>query len=421
MPNQDTQSLLCTDLSIWPTFGNPGAISDAIHASSLLKEQFINRLLLYDRIVIPSGNLLIIAVLRLWLGDIAFRLLLENDVIQLVRYDSWFCYVGNGGGLKFFQLLPGDEPHTREHNLGTLNFAPLDETISKILQFTNPITGETERKQLEKLLHDKIRPLAISKYQDKLKHETYQDIIKSPLLRSFFAIRNTNLDRLKGIAPNQVVIEDFHSANSSNVPEIKAVLNIAFENLMLTFATETANTIQGGLSSEAVLKAKGQRLGLGDPQLQGFLDLLNLEGLPNVGKAFAEGEIDFQKIVSLRESVAARNFREWLTEVDPLNKDEVLGAYIKKLKEPSVIERAPVKTIRFIVTSALGKIPGLGEVASFIDSFLLEKWFKGRSPKVLMDEIRRVVVKPPERAKGSLRNKPCPCGSGKKYKKCHGS
>lgn len=421
MPDKNDHSLLCTDLSIWPTFGSPVAISDAIHNSSLLKANFVNRLLLYNKLVIPSVNLLIVAVLRLWLGDVVFRLLLENDVIQLVRYDTWFCYVGNGGGLKFFKILPGDQPESREHNLGTLYYAPLDETISKVLQLTKPITGETERKGLEKLLQEKIRPLSIGTYEKQLKHETYTDILKSPILRSFFAIRNTNLDQLKGIGPNQVVIEDFHSSTSSNIAEIRAVLHIAFENLMLTLAVETAGTIQGDLSSEAVLKAKGERLGLGDAQLQGFLELLTLEGLPNVGTAFTSGEVDIKNVLSLRESAPARSFRDWLAGVDPINKEEVLGAYIHKLKETPVLQRVPLKALRFLVTSALGKIPGVGEVASFCDSFLLEKWFGGSSPKVLMDEIRRVVIKRPDRAKGSLRNQPCSCGSGKKYKKCHGS
>lgn len=419
MTNGNT--LLCTDLSIWPTLDNPGLISDAIYASPLCKQNLINRLLLYDQIIIPTGNLLILPVLRLWLGDVAVCRLLEEEIVILTRYDSWLCYAGNGGGLKFFQILPGTEPHAREHNIGTLFYAPLDELVARILKITNPPTPESERKNLETILLSKVRPLSLNRYEEKLRIETYTDVIKSPMLRSFFAIRNTDLSRLHGIGPNQVQFGDFQFARApdKDKAEINAVLRIAFENLLLTFASETATTLQADISAEKVLRAKGQRLGLGDAQLDGFLSILNVGNVPNMGAAFASGEVSFDRLMKLREGRQAKDFRRWLSAVDPLNKEDIVRAYVHSLGEKSTIQRLPAKLLRFVTTSLLGMVPGLGAAASFVDSFLLEKWFPGRSPTLFLDEIRHVVVKAQQHSrKGSQRNDPCPCGSGKKYKKC---
>jgi len=54
--SQPENVLLCTDLSIWPNFGDPVIVSDAIYASKILKASLANRLLLCDRLVIPTGN-----------------------------------------------------------------------------------------------------------------------------------------------------------------------------------------------------------------------------------------------------------------------------------------------------------------------------------------------------------------------------
>jgi hypothetical protein len=245
------------------------------------------------------------------------------------------------------------------------------------------------------------------------------------LLRNFFAIRNTHLDRLHGIRPNEVKTENFHAQTSDNPPEIGAVFRIAFENVLLTLASEVATNLQGDLSAEMVLKAKGQRLGLGDAALEGFLTVLDLHGIPNVGVAFAGGELDFDGVMRIREHRTAIDLRKWLQEIDPIHQDEVLRGYVSSLGDKAFIDRLPMKILRFAMTTLLGQIPGGGQIASqmasFADSFLLEKWFPGRSPRLLLDGFKTVVIREQEFVmKGAQRNAPCPCGSGKKYKRCHG-
>ena len=402
-----------------------------MYASEVLKQNLINRLLLYDQIVIPTGNFLVLPILRLWLGDRAVARLLREDVIVLARYDSWFGYMGNGGGLRFYQILPGDTPQSKQPTITSINYAPIEETVDMILEHGNPKVSDFERPTLKKLLLDKSRPLSVSRYEEQLRKETYTDILRSRLLRSFFALRNRDLDRLHGIAANQVTVADFHhpKLGLEDKPEIAAVCKIALENLLLTLASELACSIQGDLDSKVILKAKGQRIGLADAQLEGFLHVASLHGLPDLGALFTAGQLSFDALMEIRDSQTTQRLRKWIHATDPLTRDDVLNSYISSLRQKAPVDSLPIKVLRFLSTTALGAIPTvgpiLGAIGGFADSFLMEKLFPGKLPAVLLDGFRTVVVQatkdhPPRQMKGSERNYTCPCGSGRKYKKCCG-
>ena len=79
-----------------------------------------------------------------------------------------------------------------------------------------------------------------------------------------------------------------------------------------------------------------------------------------------------------------------------------------------------------------GFFPGI--VASAFDSFVMGKVANGWHPnlfldnnlkslidkKILAENDRIKQMELQSRFKGVGRNDPCPCGSGKKFKKCHG-
>jgi uncharacterized protein len=46
---------------------------------------------------------------------------------------------------------------------------------------------------------------------------------------------------------------------------------------------------------------------------------------------------------------------------------------------------------------------------------------QGRPANEIMDILRMEEAKPADRFVHAERNDPCPCGSGRKYKKCHGA
>lgn len=86
------RKVFATDFGIWPIFGEVSYLSDMMVNSSDYWTRLANYILLYDRIVIPTGNFQILPVLRIILGEEIFNELIRNKIIVLARFDQWFAY-----------------------------------------------------------------------------------------------------------------------------------------------------------------------------------------------------------------------------------------------------------------------------------------------------------------------------------------
>lgn len=426
--------VLATDFGIWPLFKGLERVSDAMVLSEAQWGALANYVLLYDQIVIPTGNLQILPVLRIMLGEGVFDELVRNNVIVLARYDRWFSYVGNGGGLRFFEIAENPSGQRGFANIFHSYFAPLDEAIETALIATTPSSSKERKNELTKLLTDKIVSVATDVEMNAFRDETYKDILGSPYLRDLFSIRNRgrSLDRLRGIQSNQVRIYSPHSQSEDEKgPEITSLLRVAFENFILSIGTDVSATeITGDGSTLALLKAKGQRVGAAIDGFEAFARIQEISGVPDIGAAFAKKSLTAEQLLDLRESKHAISFRQWIgSGADGENADEIVRRYIGEIGKPSLIESIPVKMLRFVTTTGIGALePISGAAASAVDSFLLSKWFPGKSPRLFLKQAKSVLLKsvpqteavPIPRMSGRDRNRPCSCGSGKKYKHCCG-
>ncbi len=165
---------------------NARKLSDSLLNSSIHKSEFINQLILYDQLIKPTSNLMAIPVLRLWLGDNCFQMLVRENIILFARHDDWLSYTGNGVGLGFFKFISTD---SKKHlHLGSMCFLPIDQALNFVLNNSLPPSNPSKIAQIVKLIIEKTICLDASKYHDKLKHETYTDILNSPILLPFFKI-----------------------------------------------------------------------------------------------------------------------------------------------------------------------------------------------------------------------------------------
>ena len=97
--------ILASDFGIWPIEPDLRRPSDAMLASLDYWSRLANYILLYDQIIVPTGNLQVLPVLRLMLGEGVFDELVRNRAIVFARFNQWFCYAGNGVGIDFsFQI-----------------------------------------------------------------------------------------------------------------------------------------------------------------------------------------------------------------------------------------------------------------------------------------------------------------------------
>jgi hypothetical protein len=386
-------------------------------------------ILLYDQIVIPTGNLQILSVLRLMLGDEIFVQLVEDKCIVLIRFDQWFGYIGTGG-IGFFRV--GDNPEVQRTwpNLATSHFQPLDQAIDSALIALNPPTTQEQRIRIKNLLLDNVVSLPTETILTGVKEEAYRDIQESPYLREFLAFRNSgrSIDNLLGSKPDTVTIFNPHVPPEKNhSPEIRAVLRVVFENFLLSLGGHSqVSELTGDAATLSVLQAKGQRIGFSPYGRQAFAQLQRVSGVPDLGAAFATKQLSATQIVDLRASKHAQSLRDWLSAGSPAaTADETVRRYIETVGKPSIVDSLPAKVLRFAATTTWGALePVSGAIAGAVDTFLLSKWYSGRSPRLFMRQAKVVIANSPVIGrpimKGRNRNSPCSCGSGKKYKHCCG-
>lgn len=153
---------------------------------------------------------------------------------------------------------------------------------------------------------------------------------------------------------------------------------------------------------------------------------------PELGSLFVDGLVSLDGLLKLRDNFNGKIFRYWMNQneyeatemrADIMNStNNVLGGRISQF----------VRMMTCNTLGILGFLPGV--VASSIDSYVLNKISEGWHPNFFLDnKVKKLIddstqrhidaeqrEKLRERFKGVGRNDKCPCGSGLKFKKCHG-
>ena len=255
----------------------------------------------------------------------------------------------------------------------------------------------------------------IENIKEQINEETNKDIFNPMFLHdsNFYRIRNdgyweyNQLGRLRLQELNKNAI----LAATLNIDNIK--MDAAINELMLR-KTASAFSKDIHVGTDALIRIEQQK------------------GFPDLGELFIKGIVKLDDILKLRNDFQGKIFRYWAQRTnyeEQLMRQEVMNSV------HNILGSKCMNPIRFIGTNLiglLGFIPGLA--ASAVDSFILDKILKGWHPNFFLDnklkkmidnciaeEHRRVQRKKLNEAfKGVGRNDLCPCGSGKKYKKCHG-
>ena len=164
----------------------------------------------------------------------------------------------------------------------------------------------------------------------------------------------------------------------------------------------------------------------------GIQSILKKKGFPDLGELFVDQVIDLEDILKLRNRLQGKLFRFW-TLNDAYEEEQMQQDIMNSVH--SVLQSKLMGAVRFITCNALGLInPAIGLASSAVDSFVLNKVLRGWHPNFFLDEkmkksIDECIKRKEQEDKKTLlrerfkdvgRNDPCPCGSGKKFKRCHG-
>lgn len=395
--NNNMRKVLATDLSIWPDSA-PEKVLSVMMANSGIKIKLANYLLLYDQIVIPSGNLLIVQVLRQILGEGIFDDLIRNHIIIFARYSKWIGYAPRGLGLTIYS----DRSNNKFPLLSDAYFLSSEEAIDTV--FRNGIiqTGIYRSSVLKPLILENTIDIDVDPWFRSLKDETHKDINESPYLREHlgFNRKGQKLNELKGIKNTQFRIHGLHTESAIKKGAIDILLDVAFENFLLRFSSALdVSEITADSASLSLLRAKSCRAGIPTEQISSFVKIQGLENIPDIGTAFSHNQISIESILKLRESSSAIAFRAWLSQsaVNNNNAENILSNYMDTITAIPKIDSIPYKLLRFVGTS-LASILGdnlniTSTAASLLDNFVLNKWFPNKSPRFFIEDIKSLSVK----------------------------
>ena len=242
---------------------------------------------------------------------------------------------------------------------------------------------------------------------DLARKETYNDLKNESFVTENSIMRTNNLGQT-----------EFHQLNTVAVTA----------GFLGADAIKTDGKISD-LMKQKCVSAFSEKLKDGVESIQ---SVLRKKGFPDFGELFHSDVIDLDDILNLRDSFQGKIFRFWVMH-DDYDEEQMQKDIMNSVH--TVLGTKLSGAIRFIACNAIGIISTVsGIAASAFDSFILNKVVQGWHPNFFLDdkvkeridkcikekekEEKEALLR--ERFKGVRRNDPCPCGSGKKFKNCHG-
>lgn len=251
--------------------------------------------------------------------------------------------------------------------------------------------------------------------QDTINQETTHDILSAPFLSdpSFYRRRSDGSWEY-----NQVSRVRLQELNKSAV--LASFLKI--ENVRMD--AEISNIM---LKKTESVFSKPLHTGV-----DALIHLEQQKGFPDLGQLFVDRIISLDDLLKIRDTFNGKIFRYWAKTTDYEE-----GAMRQEIMNSvnNVIGSKCLQPIRMLACNLMGLggfLPGLA--ASAIDSYIIDNVLKGWHPNFFLDhDLKKMIDKSVEEDnkkikdnfrkelfKGVGRNELCPCGSGKKFKKCHG-
>jgi hypothetical protein len=166
---------------------------------------------------------------------------------------------------------------------------------------------------------------------------------------------------------------------------------LAAANLELRLIeTSSCNDASTAAPVGQMIKAKALR-SFGREAAESFAEFREIADVPDIGEAILEKRISIRDLVKLARTRDAEQFRTWFHENCRTDVGNTAREYSRILKAVPAVQSFRGRGIRFMVTTLVGLLPGVGLIASAVDSFFLEKWLRGHSPKFFIDDLNTLM------------------------------
>lgn|GEM_PF-1236545 len=353
------------------------------------------QLLLYDTVAIPTIDFGIVPILAEWLGEGLFREMLAAGAFRFVHRHGLLGYAGNGNSLSSFILRPGpDKPllwwqEAMFRDSGVALERQIGSRLSWIGSSLQPVLMDAVLQKVTELDYDN------NFFMKNVVKETYRDVLKSNALSNmvraeFPGAHQIDLTRIPTVNPNQLRVLGKQGITDS----VDLLLRVAELNLEIVAASYVGGAdMYTADGSQELLRNKLARNNVGNDLIEGFVKLIDLHKLPDIGMAVATGQFPIGEVWRLRESSEAVRFREWMRNIQVSDPEDVTAAYIAAISREPRSASWPVRMIRLAVTTAIGSVgTATGLVASGIDSFFVDRFLGGYSPKLFFNKLERLGI-----------------------------
>lgn len=372
----------------------------------------ISAILTYDNVFIKASN--VWDVLSVF-GSINLKELLRDGILKIVPDQE----------LNPVMMLKSDgwEPEFFGHKSSTL-----DQTHRVFFEPSNKEFAEVETIFYEKGFHG-IEANSVLMLLDENKVTINSDELKRRELIEMSRDIETKsfVDKYSITRTNNKGLREFHKQRLLRLHELNTTTIMA--GMLYVDGVKTDGNISQLLSYKIAANPLIESRPDGISAIQ---EITKEKDFPDLGVLFHQGIIDLEDILKLRSSFQGKMFRYW-NKLDNYEETELRKDVMNSVH--NVLGSKLSNAVRFITTNVVGLcgfIPGLA--ASAFDSYIISKIAKGWHPNFFLDDKlknlieRRIEVHEREEKaklireqfKGVRPNDPCPCGSGKKFKKCHG-
>lgn len=354
------------------------------------------QLLLFETIIIPTTDFGIVPTLIHWLGASIFQEAIENKVLMFARRTGFLGYAGNGNGICTFVIKPS--PKQSFLWWQDALFRESSVAVEQQLLVRCPELTPNQRSAFLNLVISNTIEITYPNefFIEHIANEAYRDIIKDEHLSNFVrqstsphAKSEIHLPHLPQIGPSQLRVLGTQGIQDA----VDLVLRVAEVNMEVYIAVQTGGanlfTVQG---SENILKKKISGLGLKNNAIEQFVQLLDLNNLPDLSAGIVAKRVSVTDIWKVRNTSASSKFRVWLRNVDPKDARELERAYVDAVSRITPASHPLIKALRLALTTSVGLIePISGLITSTADTFFADKWLSGYSPKIFLDEIEKLL------------------------------
>jgi len=354
-----------------------GHLHRYLNKKATITKSICEDLILHDQILIPTTDFLTADGLILIVGEKGFIDLLESERIKFLRTRCVFSYVrgkGKDGGLAIFS----DPENKRPQN------SRLEESVSAGLSVIQDQVKD--KNKLKELLIKNTFTLETSTILNKVRREAIADLKESILWKSDYELQKPDLLALPGMEKMQVRVIGAEHDPAKNIVDTLLALVLYNADLYLAEKYECISTSPFYPIGD-LLRLKAQRVQRG---FEGLWELFEINGVPDLALADF-GKETFSGFHRITQSRKAESFRRWFHSLKTLDRKEILKEYLSIIQEVPWTQKLPTKVFRFVATTGLGLIPGIGQLASFFDSFIFDRLFQKESPKFFIDDLNRFM------------------------------